>query len=85
MATLADACTFAARLTGDSRWTAGVGMAAAWFDGDNDTGTPVWDPVTGGSYDGLEATGVNRNQGAESTIALVATRQQAQLVGRATA
>jgi len=85
VATLADACTFAARLTGDPRWSAGVGMAAAWFDGDNDTGTPVWDPVTGGSYDGLEATGVNLNQGAESTIALVATRQQAQLVGRATA
>jgi len=85
VATLAEACAFAARLTGDSSWSAGVGMAAAWFDGDNDTRTPVWDPVSGGSYDGLEATGVNLNQGAESTIALVATRQHAQLVGRATA
>ena len=31
----------------------------------------MWDPATGGGYDGLEATGVNLNQGAESTIALI--------------
>ena len=83
VATLAEACSHAARLTGDQRWIAGLRMAEAWFDGDNDTGTPMWDPATGGSYDGLEATGVNLNQGAESTIALVATRQQAQLLAEA--
>jgi hypothetical protein len=58
-------------------------MAAAWFDGANDTGTPMWDPATGGGYDGLQIKGVNRNQGAESTIALIATRQQARLLDRA--
>jgi hypothetical protein len=52
-------------------------MAAAWFDGDNDSGTVMWDPFTGGGYDGLEATGPNENQGAESTLALISTRQQA--------
>jgi hypothetical protein len=80
VATLADACACAARVTGDQRWLSGVRMADAWFDGDNDEGTPMWDPTTGGSYDGLEAGGVNLNQGAESTIALVATRQLARLV-----
>lgn len=78
VATLAEACARAAALTGSPRWTDGVRMAAAWFDGDNDTATPMWDPATGGGYDGLQAIGVNRNQGAESTIALISTRQKVQ-------
>lgn len=79
VATLADACARAAAITGDARWVAGVRIAAAWFDGDNDTGAPMWDPATDGGYDGLEATGVNLNQGAESTIALISTRQHARV------
>ncbi len=80
VATLAEACARAAKLTGSSRWGYGVRMAAAWFDGDNDSATVMWDPVTGGGYDGLEAHGPNRNQGAESTLALMSTRQQARLL-----
>jgi hypothetical protein len=37
----------------------------------------MWDPDTGGGYDGLHATGPNLNQGAESTIALISTLQHA--------
>lgn len=85
VATLAEACACAWVLTGDERWAAGVRMASAWFDGANDTGATMWDPATGGSYDGLEAEGVNLNQGAESTIALLSTRQQARLLARAMA
>jgi len=48
---------------------------AAWFLGDNDAGTPMWDPATGGGYDGLTRQGPNLNQGAESTLALIATLQ----------
>ena len=77
VAAMCDACARADQLTGDPRWAAGVRMAAAWFDGDNDAGTPMWDPATGGGYDGLEAHGANRNQGAESSLALIATRQRA--------
>ena len=42
----------------------------------------MWDPATGGGYDGLEATGVNLNQGAESTIALISTRQHARVLDK---
>ena len=35
------------------------------------------DPDTGGGYDGLHADGVNLNQGAESTMAVISTLQQA--------
>ncbi|GAA4983752.1 glycosyl transferase [Actinopolymorpha pittospori] len=77
VASFADACATAAAVTGESNWEAGVSQAAAWFMGDNDTGTPMWDPSTGGSYDGLTPVGPNRNQGAESTLALISTLQHA--------
>ena len=61
-----------------SRATSGGSTASngpyAWFLGDNDTGVSLYDPSTGGSFDGLEADGRNANQGAESTLALISTR-----------
>jgi hypothetical protein len=52
--------------------------AMAWFEGDNDLGQPMWNPLTGGGFDGLHAGRVNQNQGAESTLALLSTMQHAQ-------
>ncbi|WP_106816741.1 hypothetical protein [Microbacterium timonense] len=44
-------------------------IQAAWFFGANHAGTPMYDPATGVTYDGLQPDGtVNRNSGAESTI-----------------
>lgn len=76
-AATADACATAAGVTGDDRWDAPLFQAIAWFLGDNDTGTVMHDPQTGGGYDGLTPDGPNLNQGAESTLALVATLQHA--------
>lgn len=73
---MADASWLAATVTGDSRWEHGVVAAWRWFNGDNDTGAMMYDQTTMGSYDGLLEVGVNTNQGAESTLALVATRQR---------
>ena len=75
VAALADACARAFRLTGDRCWAEGVERAVRWFLGDNDAGTPLCDPVTGGGYDGLHIDGRNANQGAESTLAMIATLQ----------
>ncbi|MGC4757188.1 glycosyltransferase [Micromonospora trifolii] len=77
VAALADACATAATVTGDPEWDNGVRQAVGWFLGDNDLGTPMWDPATGGGYDGLTPHGPNLNQGAESTLALVSTLQHA--------
>ena len=77
VAALADACARAHLIAGRRLWADGVELAAAWFLGDNDSGTPMHDPVTGGGFDGLTPTGRNENQGAESTLALLATLQQA--------
>lgn len=40
-----------------------------WFLGENSLRIPLYDPETKGCADGLQADGVNRNQGAESTLA----------------
>jgi hypothetical protein len=77
VAAMADACSRAAAVSGDASWLWGVDAAARWFRGDNDAGVPMMDPVTGGGYDGLEADGANQNEGAESTLALISTLQQA--------
>jgi hypothetical protein len=75
VAALADACARAAAVTGSERWTASVDRAVAWFLGDNDAQALMWDPDSGGGYDGLRADGPNLNQGAESTVALISTLQ----------
>jgi len=84
VAALADACASAYRITRETRWLTGVRLAWGWFLGDNDSGTVMFDPATGGGFDGLEREGCNRNQGAESTLAMLSTAQQARaLSGRA--
>jgi hypothetical protein len=77
VAALADACARAADYVKDDRWSAGLKGAVAWFLGDNDAHTPMFDPDSGGGYDGLSAEGPNLNQGTESTLALISTLQHA--------
>lgn len=77
VAALADACMRAASLTGDRSWLAGVEMSVSWFLGDNDTRVPVLDERTGGGCDGLSREGRSRNQGAESTLAMISVLQLA--------
>lgn len=82
VAALAEACRTAYVETGHDRWRATIEVCVAWFEGDNDSRTPVRDDETGAGYDGLERHGVNQNRGAESTLAWLAT-QQLSLVDRA--
>jgi hypothetical protein len=76
VAALADACMRAATVTGDSSWLGGVEMAVAWFLGDNDARIPLLDERTGGGSDGLSRDSRSRNQGAESTLAMISVMQQ---------
>jgi len=82
VAAMADACWTAASITGDRKWERGIALATGWFDGVNDTGAVMFDSNSGGGYDGLQRVGVNNNEGAESTLAFISTRQRAhQLAG----
>jgi hypothetical protein len=77
VSSLADACARASAVDASQIWPDSVRAAAAWFEGANDAGLQMWDPCTGGGFDGLHADGVNRNQGAESTLAVLSTLQHA--------
>jgi hypothetical protein len=82
VAALAEACARALRITGDHRWTTTVDRCEQWFAGRNDLDTPLADDVSGGCHDGLTVSGVNANEGAESTLALLAVRQLVKEQGR---
>lgn len=68
---MVDACLRAYRATGEDDWLTLAGRAGRWFLGDNDVGVSLYDPATGAGFDGLEAAGVNRNRGAESTLSVL--------------
>jgi hypothetical protein len=63
------ACSTAYRVTGDRKWLDLAWRAFRWFLGSNDVGQGLYDHGTGGCRDGLHATRVNDNEGAESTLA----------------
>lgn len=67
------ACLSAARITGNPVWRDEAQRSFRWFLGQNMLGQPVYDKTTGGCHDGLHARRVNRNQGAESTLAFLCT------------
>lgn len=51
-----------------------IETAFNWFLGNNRLHQIVYNPCTGGCYDGLEETHVNLNQGAESTVSYLMAR-----------
>ena len=46
----------------------------AWFLGKNTKGLSVYNPNTGGCYDGITSKGLNLNQGAEATVTYLLAR-----------
>jgi hypothetical protein len=68
-AALVEALTEA--LTATERLSHGARAVRAfeWFLGRNRLGEPVYDFATGGCHDGLGSSGMNDNEGAESTLA----------------
>ncbi len=65
------ACLEAYRVTQKNNWMKEARSAFEWFLGRNDLGLDVYDPATGGCFDGLQEDRLNRNQGAESTLAFL--------------
>jgi len=81
VAAIADACARAFDITDDPSWRDVVTATWAWFTGDNDASTAMFDPGSGAGFDGLERDGRNENRGAESTLAALSTYQQARRLG----
>ncbi len=64
-----DAAAAAFEATRDDRWLAVASNAHAWFFGKNDRNRPLVNSALGTCHDGLNAQGINRNEGAESMLA----------------
>jgi hypothetical protein len=71
--TMAESALAALELTGDDRYKTCFRRARDWFHGKNAARLPLADIHRGACCDGLHADGVNRNQGAESTLAYLTT------------
>jgi hypothetical protein len=70
------ACIEAWGATHDDFWMREAWRAFEWFLGRNDLNQPLYDPKSGGCFDGLHVDRVNRNQGAESTLAFLLSLQE---------
>jgi glycosyltransferase involved in cell wall biosynthesis len=64
-----DACSAAHDATASDEWLDLARMAYGWFDGANDRGLAVGDPLSGTCRDGINPRGINLNEGAESVLA----------------
>ncbi|MFA6150184.1 MAG: glycosyltransferase [Chitinophagaceae bacterium] len=62
------------KATGDKNYLIKLKQAFNWFLGDNHLNQTIYNPATGGCYDGLEEKEVNLNQGAESAISYLMAR-----------
>jgi glycosyltransferase involved in cell wall biosynthesis len=51
-----------------------IKIALSWFLGNNHLNRIIYNPCTGGCYDGLEENYINLNQGAESTVSYLLAR-----------
>jgi hypothetical protein len=73
-ACMVEALLVAQRVLNEPRHGAQAQRALEWFYGRNRLGVALYDKTTGGCFDALIAEGVNRNQGAESTLAQLSAR-----------
>ncbi len=58
----------------DKAYLVKMELAFSWFLGNNHLHQIIYNPCTGGCYDGLEENNVNLNQGAESTVSYLMAR-----------
>lgn len=73
-AAMVDAAVDAYYATKDKQYIDVANTVFGWYLGKNSRKIMVYNPETGGCYDGLSATHVNRNQGGESSISYLLAR-----------
>lgn len=74
--TMAAAALAGFELGGDDKYRTILQRARGWFHGQNSLKQTMADVQSGACFDGLQPDGVNRNQGAESTLAFLWTEFQ---------
>ena len=68
---MVETTALAYKLTGEATYENAFRQALGWFYGLNTKTVAVYDQSTGACHDGITPTGLNENQGAESTISFL--------------
>jgi len=76
---MVEAALAALRATGNEEYERIAYMVFDWFLGRNSQKVMVYNPKTGGCYDGITPTAVNLNQGAEATVSYLLARLELEL------
>ena len=69
-----EAASTAFQVTGKEQYSKIAHIAFDWFMGKNSKKIMVYNPATGGCFDGVTLEGLNRNQGAESGLSYLLAR-----------
>ena len=79
---MTEAASIAFQVTGKKMYYEMAWTAFAWFLGKNSKGVIVYNPATGGAYDGISARGLNRNQGAEAGLSYLLARLEMEVLSK---
>lgn len=81
-ACMIEAISSALRITEDKKYVRLANILFNWFLGKNLKGVALYDPTTGGCFDGITPEGANLNQGAEATISYLLARLEMEKMRR---
>jgi hypothetical protein len=75
---MVEAALAAFRVTRDDQYWKAARTIFDWFLGKNSQGVALYNPETGGCYDGITPKGLNLNQGAEAVVSYLMARLEMQ-------
>jgi hypothetical protein len=79
---MVEAASTAFEVTGKEQYSKIACIAFDWFMGKNSKHLMVYNPATGGCFDGITREGLNRNQGAESGLSYLLARLEMETLNK---
>lgn len=79
---MVDAASAAFHATGKEKYSEIAYIVFNWFMGKNSKNVMVYNPDTGGCFDGITPKGLNRNQGAESGLSYLLARLEMETLSK---
>ena len=77
---MVEAASIAYQVTGKRKYSKMAWTAFAWFLGKNTKNVVVYNPDSGGAYDGISSAGLNLNQGAEAGLSYLLARLEMEIL-----
>jgi hypothetical protein len=79
---MVEAASAAYQVTGKEKYFKFAFTAFDWFMGKNSKNVVVYNPATGGCFDGITPEGLNRNQGAEAGLSYLLARLEMEALSK---